>query len=169
MVISLVTITSLSKPEAIEKQKRKLIKRAMELGFVTDVELTAIFPEGDEYLNDVDDFASHVSELGIKIVSAESITPSIEAIIHKVVDAERGSTSDLTELVSAYQQYLDEIRRYSILTVSQEKWLFIALNCPKLTIDNPKFQSIGLVENPFEEMFLILFDLLCSKGEILRR
>jgi len=167
MDISLSTLTSTSKSESITARKKKLIERGVELGFITDEELTAIFPEGDEYLSDVDDFASRVSELGIKIVSAESIAPAIEAITHKLVEAESGLTSDSEERVSAYQQYLDEIRQYSILTVSQEKWLGIALDCPKLTIDDPKFQNIGLVENPFQEVFLILFNLLYSKGEIL--
>jgi len=139
----------------------------VELGFVTDEELTAIFPEGDEYLYEVDDFASQISEIGIKIVSAESIAPAIEAITHKLVDAESGPTSDREELVSAYQQYLDEIRQYSILTVSQEKWLGIALDCPKLTIDNPKFQNLGLIDNPYETIFLTLFDLIREKGDIL--
>jgi RNA polymerase sigma factor (sigma-70 family) len=151
----------------IAEHKQKLIDKAMNFGFVIEKEIRDVFPEGDEYLNQIDDLATHLSELNIKIVPEETVINIIDGIDGKPLHLNVSMGIADEEQFNTIYTYLDEIRQYPILTSAQEKWLGIAIDCPRMTIDDKRFQSLEITEDPILTIYLKLADLIYETGEIL--
>jgi len=163
--VSATILFSESAESLIAKRKRELLDKAIEVGFIADKEIIGLFPADGTCLDQIDEFASQLSEMGIKIVPAETIAPVIKALAQKrekvktATPPEGGSDSS----IDSFQLYLAEIRQYPILSIAQEKWLGVALDCPRLTIDDPTFQKLGSVE-----LLLALYESISRISDTLR-
>jgi hypothetical protein len=153
----------------IAKREEKLISEARERGYVTFEDVQALYPASDEYLDAVDAFLIRLIEIGVTPVSAASVKPVVEAIAaeqrRKEVITTKAKVYSPLDLVSLY---LEEIRQFPVLTRNQERWLGIAMECPKLTINNPGLSSKGRAKS-LEVLFRGLLIRVLEEGRRIKR
>lgn len=97
-----------------------LITKGKSRGFVTTREVTALFPDPDVHLDEIDTLCLALLDLGIDIVSGPSIRELIELIEPEpepvpVPALERPAVAE-----SLYDLYMSEIRRIDLLTAGEE-------------------------------------------------
>jgi len=124
---------------SITAREQALIRSAKERGYATFEEVQALYPPGDEYLDAIDALLMQLIEEGVTPVSATSVQLVVEAIAATrqraaaiVTETETYTPLDIVGL------YLGEIRQFPVLTHDQERWLCIAMECPRITLDNPE-------------------------------
>lgn len=153
----------------IAAREEKLISEAKERGYVTFEEVQALYPASDEYLDAADAFLIRLIDIGIALVSAASVKPVVEAIA-----AEQRHKDVITARTKAYSPldpvnlYLEEIRQLPVLTRNQERWLGIAMECPKLTINNAGLSSRGRAKS-LEVLFRRLLIRVLEEGRRIRQ
>jgi len=150
---------------SIATREQTLINKARERGYVTFEEVQALYPDGDEYLDAIDALLLRLVEIGVAPVSAASVQPIAEAIAaaqrRKAVSLTKTRTRDLLDPVDLY---LEEIRQFPILTRDQERWLGIAMECPRLTLDSPELSDSGSAVQAFEVFFEKLLKLAARES-----
>ena len=152
---------------SIAAREQRLISAAKGRGYVTFEEVQALYPTGDEYLDAVDALLVRLIEEGVTPVPAASVQPVVEAIAaaqrREVVGITR---TEIYAPLDPVGLYLDEIRQFSVLTRNQERWLGIAMECPKLTLDNPKLLGLdgGVITQSLEMFFRQLLKLVAREG-----
>ena len=98
----------------------ELIAKGQEQGFITYEEIIASLPDADEHPDEIDALCANLSELGVVIVSADSVKNTLETIEPEPEPA-RVSVRQHTELVEdLYDLYLFEIRQIGLLTAEDE-------------------------------------------------
>ena len=65
--------------------------------------------------------------------------------------------------------YLGEIRQFPVLTHDQERWLCIAIECPRITLDNPELLGSNDTRRTFETYFGQLIEWAGREGRRVRR
>jgi len=158
----------LSKPTqaSIATHEQMLIDKAKESGYVTFEEVQALYPPGDEYLDAIDNLLGRLIEDGVALVSAASVQPIVEAIAitqkREAISTAKTAIHFFPDLVDLY---LQEIRQFHVLTRDQERWLGIAIECPKLTLDHPELlPNRGPAQTPYK-FFEQLLELVAREGE----
>lgn len=151
----------------IPTREQILISTAKERGYVTFEEVQALYPDDDKYLDAIDALLLQLVEVGVTPVSAASVQPVVEDIAaaqkrEAVSRAERVTRTPLDPV----DLYLEEIRRFPVLTHNQERWLGIAMECPRLTLENPELSDSGSAPQTFEVFFRKLLKL--AAGESVR-
>jgi len=152
---------------SIAAREQRLISAAKGRGYVTFEEVQALYPTGDEYLDAVDALLVRLIEEGVTPVPAASVQPVVEAIAaaqrREAVSTAKTETYAPLDPVGLY---LDEIRQFPVLTRNQERWLGIAMECPKLTLDNPKLLGLdgGVIAQSLEMFFRQLLKLAAREG-----
>ena len=146
-------------------REQALINRAKESGYVTFEEVQALYPPGDDYLDAIDALLMQLLDLGVTPVSAASVRPVIEAIAAsekpQIATLMHEGICEPSDLVGLY---LEDIRRFSILTQDQERWLGIAMECPRLTLDNPELVGNGSATQTLEILFERLLKWAAREG-----
>jgi len=129
---------------SIAAREQRLISAAKGRGYVTFEEVQALYPTGDEYLDAVDALLVRLIEEGVTPVPAASVQPVVEAIAatqkREVVTPARPEIQARPDPVDLY---LEDIRQFPVLTRDQERWIGISMECPRLTLDNPKLSGSG--------------------------
>jgi RNA polymerase sigma factor (sigma-70 family) len=152
---------------SIAAREQRLISEAKERGYVTFEEVQALYPAGDEYLDAVDALLVRLIEEGVAPVPAASVQPAVEAI----AAAQRREAVGITRTkiyapLDPVGLYLAEIKQFPVLTRNQERWLGIAMECPKLTLDNPKLLGPdgGVIAQSLEMFFRQVLRLAAREG-----
>jgi len=140
-----------------------LVNKAKERGYVTFEEVQALYPDSDEYLDAVDALLLRLVEVGVAPVSAASVQPVVEAIA-AAQRPESVSTAKTHALLDTVDLYLEEIRRFPLLTRDEERWLGIAMECPTLTIDNLELSGSESGAQTLETFFRRLLELAAREG-----
>jgi len=155
---------------SITARAQALIEGAKDKGYVTFEEVQALYPPGDKYLDAIDALLMQLIEQGVTPVSATSVQLVVEAIAATrqreaaaVTETETYIPLDIAGL------YLGEIRQFPVLTHDQERWLGIAMECPRITLDNPELLGSRDTNQTFDAFFGQLLRWASSEGRRVRR
>lgn len=170
----LVDLSPSSQPLALPQtsiatREHLLVSKAKERGYVTFEEVQALYPDSDEYLDTIDALLLQLVELGVAPVSAASVRPIVEAI---TADQRREAASlaktRTRDLLDPVDQYMEEIRRFPILTRDQEGWLGIESEGVKHILENPELSS-NIAAHSAEAFFAQLLEQIATERRQISR
>jgi RNA polymerase primary sigma factor len=98
----------------------RLLAQGKKQGYVTSEEISALFPDSDNHLDEVDALCLTLIDLGVEIVSATSIQEVLEVIELELKPTPIQAPHHFESIEDLYELYMFEIRQVSLLSAEDE-------------------------------------------------
>jgi RNA polymerase primary sigma factor len=99
---------------------QELIAKGKKQGFVTYEEITALFPDVDEHLDEIDALCLTLTDVGVEIVTAASVEEMLKAIEPEPEPVHVPLPQRLESIEDLYDIYMFEIRQINLLSAEDE-------------------------------------------------
>lgn len=97
-----------------------LIAKGKNKGFITHEEITALFPDNEQHLDEIDSLCLALIDLGVEIVSAASIKEMLAVAEAEPEPVQVPLPQRLESAEDLYALYMSEIRQFRLLTAGEE-------------------------------------------------
>ena len=139
--------------------EQSLIRKARQTGYVTYEEVDALYPGEDQYLDAMDVLVARLVEEGVALVPAARIRGLLQEVVAtRELEAATPPKKDVRGPLDLVDLYEADIKRFRPLSHDQERWLFIAIECARMSPGEPELGQeplSGLLEQFFlDSVFL---------------
>jgi RNA polymerase primary sigma factor len=103
-----------------EEIVQKLIAEGKKQGFVTYEGITALFPDVDQHVDEIDALCLTLFDLGVEIITAASVEEVLKAIVPEPEPVRVRVPQRFESIEDLYDLYMFEIRQIDLLTAEDE-------------------------------------------------
>jgi RNA polymerase primary sigma factor len=131
----------------VAELEQNLIHKGKERGYVTYEEVQALYAGDGDSLDAMDALVVQLVEEGVTLVPAARVRGLLdEMAAAREPKAVRAPKKDVRGPLDLMELYEGDIRQFQPLTHDQERWLFVALECARMSPGNPELGQEALTE-----------------------